>query len=118
MDSIELDRYVREKLLAPLEQEDGTGYFEAVPGKKTAQKDYFQAVDDLEKACARYPEDKKKYWELQSGGGPQSPEDMILTHQEAERVESDILFLKQCGELPNDGLLERLRAYRQLNILQ
>ena len=75
-------------------------------------------MDELEKACARYPEDKKRYWALQNGGGPQSPEDMVLTRREAERVRSDILFLKQCGNIPNTELLERLKAYRQLNILQ
>ena len=86
--------------------------------KKATQKDYFHALDELEKACARYPEDKKRYWALQNGGGPQSPEDMVLTRREAERVSDDILFLKQCGEIPNAGLLERLKAYRRLNMLQ
>lgn len=86
--------------------------------KKATQEDFFHALDELEKACARYPEDKKRYWALQNGGGPQSPEDMVLTRREAERVRSDILFLKQCGNIPNTELLERLKAYRQLNILQ
>lgn len=86
--------------------------------KEATQKDFFHALDELEKACARYPEDKKRYWALRNGGGPQSPEDMVLTRREAERVRGDILFLKQCGDIPNAELLERLKAYRQLNILQ
>ncbi|NBI09837.1 hypothetical protein D1641_07380 [Colidextribacter sp. OB.20] len=86
--------------------------------KKATQKDYFHALDELEKACARYPEDKKRYWELRNGTGAKTPEDMARTRREAERVKSDILFLQQCGELPNAELLERLKAYRKLNILQ
>lgn len=86
--------------------------------KKATQKDYFHALDELEAACARYPEDKKRYGELRNGTGAKTPEDMVLTCREAERVKSDILFLQQCGELPNSELLERLKAYRTLNILK
>lgn len=86
--------------------------------KKATQKDFFHAMGELGAACARYPEDKKRYWELQNGTGAKTPEDMVLTRREAERVKSDILFLQQCGELPNSELLERLKAYRTLNILK
>lgn len=86
--------------------------------KKATQKDFFHALDELEKACARYPEDKKRYWELRNGTGAKTPEDMVLTRREAERIKSDIVFLQQCGELPNAELLERLKAYRKLNILR
>lgn len=86
--------------------------------KKATQKDLFHALDELEKACARYPEDKKRYWELRDGTGAKTPEDMVLTRKEAERVKSDILFLQRCGELPNAELLERLKGYRKLDILR
>ena len=49
--------------------------------KKATQKDYFRALDELEKVCGRYPEDKKRYWALQNGG-PQGPEDMVLSGSE------------------------------------
>lgn len=42
----------------------------------------------------------------------------MLTRREAERVRDDILFLEQCGDIPNADLLERLESYRRLNILQ
>jgi len=86
--------------------------------KKVAQKEYFQTLDDLEAACDRYPEDKQRYWELRNGHCPKAPEDMTLVHKEAERIRSDILFLKQSEEIPNGALLERLKMYRQLDILQ
>lgn len=85
--------------------------------KKIPQQEYFEALDILDNLCSNYPEDARLYDTLRKKP-PEHPQDIILMHIEAERIKSDLLFLEQCGDFPNTELLNRLKAYRQLNILK
>lgn len=85
--------------------------------KKIPRQKYFEALDVLDDLCSNYPEDGHLYDSLRKKP-PEHPQDIILMHMEAERIKSDLLFLEQCGDLPNTELLSRLKAYRQLNILK
>lgn len=85
--------------------------------KKIPRQEYFEALDILDNLCSNYPEDARLYDTLRKKP-PEHPQDIILMHIEAERIKSDLLFLEQCGDFPNTELLNRLKAYRQLNILK
>jgi len=85
--------------------------------KKIPRQEFFDSLDALDDLCGRYPEDAALYDRLRISP-PENPQDLILTHKEAERIKSDLLFLEQCGEIPNPGLRDRLEAYRKLNMLQ
>jgi len=84
--------------------------------KKIPRQEFFDALDVLDDLCSSYPEDAALYDRLRRSP-PETPQDLILTNKEAERIKSDLLFLEQCGEIPNSGLRERLEAYRKLDIL-
>lgn len=85
--------------------------------KKIPRQEYFEALDILDNLCSNYPEDAHLYGTLRKKP-PEHPQDIILMHIEAERIKGDLLFLEQCGDFPNTELLNRLKAYRQLNILK
>ena len=85
--------------------------------KKIPRQEYFEALDILDNLCSSYPEDARLYDTLRKKP-PEHPQDIILMHIEAERIKGDLLFLEQCGDFPNTELLNRLKAYRQLNILK
>ena len=85
--------------------------------KKILRQEYFEALDALDNLCSNYQEDGRLYDSLRKAP-PERPQDIILMHIEADRIKSDILFLEQCREFPNTELLNRLKAYRRLNILK
>lgn len=85
--------------------------------KKIPQQEYFEALDVLDNLCSNYPEDGHLYDNLRKKP-PEHPQDIILMHMEAERIKSDLQFLEQFAELPNDELRDRLKGYRRLNILK
>lgn len=85
--------------------------------KKIPRQEYFEALDVLDDLCSNYPEDGHLYDNLRKKP-PEHPQDIILMHIEAERIKSDLLFLEQSAELPNDELRDRLKGYRRLNILK
>ena len=85
--------------------------------KKIPRQEYFEALDALDDLCRKYPEDGHLYDNLRKKP-PEHPQDIILMHIEAERIEGDLLFLERFAELPNDELRDRLKGYRQLNILK
>lgn len=85
--------------------------------KKIPRQEYFEALDVLDDLCSNYPEDSHLYGNLRKKT-PEHPQDIILMHIEVNRIKSDILFLEQCGDFPNTELLNRLKAYRQLNMFK
>lgn len=86
---------------------------------KIQQEEYFEAVRALRGLCDHYSDDKDRYFELKASKTArfQSPQDLVLMHKEAKRVEDDILYLKQAAELDPDELMARFREYRQVDIL-